>query len=268
MRKKLVIFLAAAMAVLAACAVPVRKYYPNYSNPVYSVAVLPFYNATNDVEGPKMIREEFFKRMQDRHYLTTPIKEVDGILLDQMGITLGSQLEMTTPQQLGEVLGVDGVLYGYVLNFDDITTGVYNVKKVRAGFKLVDTRTGMVVWSDGLGVKSALAGGKAGVGLTVLKEMKDEGMEQYRAISGIEEIPGLKNWHVKMAAATDRVGDAALISLGEKLLTKAMGVYLRAETDEMLNRVMTGFPSGPGSFREAQKAAPVSVEKIEGGEKK
>ncbi|MBI5492211.1 MAG: DUF799 family lipoprotein [Deltaproteobacteria bacterium] len=253
MRKTLLFFFAAAIIVLTACAVPVRKYYPNYSNPVYSVAVLPFYNATNDVDGPRMIREEFFKRMQERHYLTTPIKEVDGVLLDQMGITLGSQLEMTSPQQLGEVLGVDGVLYGYVLNFDDITTGLYNVKKVRAGFKLVDTRTGAVVWSEGLGVKSALAGGKAGAGITILKEVKDEGIEPYKSINGIEEIPGLKDWHVMRAAATEKAGDAALISLGEKILTKAMGVHLRAETDVMLDRVMTGFPSGPGSSREAPR---------------
>ncbi len=263
MRKKLLLFLAAAILIISACAVPVRKYYPNYSNPVYTVAVLPFYNASNDVDGPRMVREEFFKRMQDRHYLAKSLKEVDNILLDQMGITLGSQLEMTTPQQLGSVLGVDGVLYGYVLNFDDITTGVYNVKKVRAGFKLVDARTGTVVWSEGLGVKSALAGGDIGAGITILREIKDDGLEPYKSIKGIEEIPGLKNWHVMRAAGTEKVGDAAIISLSEKLITKAMGVHLRLETNAMLNKVMTGFPSGPGSFRQIQKAAPVKIEETE-----
>lgn len=236
----------ALLCVTAACSAHIPKYPPNPSNPVYSVAVLPFYNATNDVEGPKMIREEFQKRIEHRHYNVMPLKDVDGLLLNQMGITLGSQLELTEPAQLGEVLGVDGVVYGYVLNFDDVTTGVYNVKKVRAGFKLVDTRTGRVIWSRGLGVKCVIAGGKAGVGITLLKEAKDDGLDYYSAIKGIDEIEGLNDWHVIFAGATEKVENAAIISLGEKLITKALGVHLMIETDSMMDRVTAMLPSGPG----------------------
>ncbi|OGP17393.1 MAG: hypothetical protein A2V21_302220 [Deltaproteobacteria bacterium GWC2_55_46] len=231
---------------LASCAAHLPKYPPDLSNPVYTVAVLPFYNATNDVGGPKEIREQFQKRIEHRHYRVMPLKEVDELLLNQMGITLGSQLEMTNPAQLGEVLGVDGVIYGYVLNFDDITTGFYNVKKVRAGFKLVDTRTGAVIWSRGLGVKSVIAGTKAGVGVTVLKEAMDDGLEAFSAIQGLDEIEGLRDWRVIRAGATKKAEDAAAISLGEKLLTKALGVHLWLETESMMNWVMARLPSGPG----------------------
>ena len=210
------------------------------------MAVLPFYNATNDVGGPKAIREEFQKRVQHRHYSVMPLREVDEVLLNQMGITLGSQLELTGPAQLGGVLGVDGVVYGYVLNFDDVTTGLYNVKKVRAGFKLVDTRTGRVVWSSGLGVKRVIAGSKAGIGLTIMKEAKEDALDSYSAIKGLEEIEGIEDWHIIFAGATEKVGDAAIISLGEKIITKALGVHLRIETDSMLDRVMARLPSGPG----------------------
>ncbi|OGP15200.1 MAG: hypothetical protein A2054_05740 [Deltaproteobacteria bacterium GWA2_55_10] len=208
--------------------------------------MLPFYNATNDVGGPKAIREEFQKRIQHRHYNVMPLKDVDELLLNQTGITLGSQLELTNPAQLGEALGVDGVIYGYVLNFDDITTGVYNVKKVRAGFKLVDTRTGRVVWSRGLGVKRVIAGSKAGVGVTIYKEAKDDALDYYSTIKGLDEIEGLNDWHIIFAGATEKVEDAAIISLGEKLITKALGVHLWLETDSMMDRVMAGLPSGPG----------------------
>ncbi len=213
---------------------------------MYSVAVLPFYNATNDVDGPRAIREEFQKRIEHRHYNVMPLKEVDELLVNRMGITLGSQLEMTDPAQLGGVLGVDGVVYGYVLNFDDITTGLYNAKKVRAGFKLVDTRTGRIVWSSGLGVKRIIAGGKAGVGLSILKEAKEDGLDAYSAIKGLDEIEGIDDWQVIFAAATEKVENAAILSLGEKLLTKALGVHLRIEIDSMMDRVMARLPSGPG----------------------
>ena len=38
--------------------------------------------------------------------------------------------------------GVEGVLYGTLMDFDETTTGVINVKKVRGKFKLVNTLTG------------------------------------------------------------------------------------------------------------------------------
>lgn len=246
------------MFVLAACAQRVRYVRPDPSNPVFTVAVLPFYNASNDVEGPRLIRKEFFKRLQNRQYSVMPLEESDALLVNKMGITLGDQLEMTTPEQLGEVLGVDAVVYGYVLNFDDITTGIYNMTKVRAGFKLVDVKTGSVLWARGLGVKAAIVGGKVGAGVTILQELGDDGLDQYSTIKGLEDIKGLSNWHLMHAIGTKKVGDAALMALSEKLITTAFGFHLLAETNVMLNRVMAGFPAGPGRSVPRQGVAPAS----------
>lgn len=242
------LFLIAVLFVMAACAVPVRHVRPDPFNPVFTVAVLPMYNVTNDVGGARMVREEFNKRIQNLHYSVKPLNEVDQILVDQMGITLGDQLELTTPKQLGETLGVDGVVYGYLLNFDDIITGLYNVKKVRAGFKLVNTRTGEVMWARGLGVISAIAGGKVGTGFTIAKELMDarEGLDKYSTIKGLEDIPGLKDWTILRAAQTRQMGDAAAFSLGESIITKALGVHLMLEAGNMLNNITRGFPAGPG----------------------
>jgi hypothetical protein len=211
------------------------------------VAVLPFYNATNDVGGAMALREDFQKRLHNRHYKLMPLKEVDDILLNRMGITLGDQLELTDAIELGKTLGVDGIVYGYVLDYDHVTTGVYNVKKVRAGFKLVDTKTGQTFWTGGRGVKTVIAGGVAGVGVSVLKEgMDDDRFSAFDAIKGIEEIQGLKDWHIMLAGATKNIEDAAMISLGEMLITKALGVHMWLESRTMLDLVMKGFPTGPG----------------------
>lgn len=246
-----VIFLAAAAFLFVACAAPMRHYRPDPANPVFTVAVLPVYNATNDVEGAMKVREEFDKRIRERQYSVMPLEDVDRALLDGMGITLGDQLEMTTPEELGTLLGVDGVVYGYLLNFDDITTGLYNVKKVRAAFKLVETRTGSVMWSRALGVKSILAGGDAGKGLTAFKEIMDsnDSNEPFGAIPGLDGIPGLRDWRVIRLGATKKPGEAAAFAIGEKLITKAFGVHLMLEANEMLNMVTRDFPVGPGEPR-------------------
>lgn len=232
--------------ILASCARRADYVRPDLSNPVFTVAVLPFYNASNDVEGPRLIRKEFFKRLQTRHYSVMPLEQTDSLLVDKMGITLGSQLEMTTAEALGALLGVDAVVYGYVLNFDNITTGIYNMKKVRAGFKLVDAATGMVRWSGGLGVKGTIVGGDVGAGVTLLKELGGDGLDDFTSIKGIEGIDGLDEWHIMQVIGTKKVEDAALIALSEKFLTTAFGVHLLLETNVMLNRVMSDFPAGPG----------------------
>lgn len=254
MSKRFFVLLVMLLFFAAACTAPQRRVRPDLSNPVYTVALLPMYNATNDVDGPRTVREGLFKRLDNMNYLPKALSEVDQTLMDRMGITLGSQLELTSPRELGETLGVDGVIYGYLLNFDDVTTGLYNMKKVRAAFKLVDAKTGRVVWARALGVKSGLAGGDVGAGVTLLKELKGDGLEDLKNIKGLSDIPGLADWQVLRAGKTEKVEDAAMIAIGEKLFSKALGVHLKIETDEMIDRLMAGFPAGPGTARTGEPA--------------
>ncbi len=239
---------------LSGCSVPatVRTIPPDPSNPVYTVAVLPVYNATNDVSAPQMVRELADKHVQGRgHYSVKPLSEVNQILREQMGITLGSQMDMTTPQQLGATLGVDGVLYGYLLNFDDMTTGVYNERKVRAGFKLVDTKTGKVVWASGHGVKSTDATGLLGGVTSSARDSKDSAqVESFNSIPGVSEIPRIGEWHHHSSRNDSSITENAVLSLGGKLIGKATGTHLKAETETMLNLIFADFPAGRGSGAE------------------
>lgn len=219
---------------------------PNPTNPVYKVAVLPFYNVTNDIDGPVMVRALFAERLGRWHYNSLSLEEVDSTLRDDFGVTLGAQLELVSAAELGAALGVDGLFYGYLLDFNQITTGVYNEKKVRAGFKLVDAKTGAVVWSRGLGVKSLLTGGDIGVGILVFKELKGIDNDFFTTIKGLKGIPGLNRWHIMQAAELKSPVGAAVISLGEQLITKALGAHLKPETKMMLKRVMKSLPAGPG----------------------
>lgn len=239
---------------LMSCALPAHTIAPNPSNPINTVAVLPIYNATNDVEGPRTVRELTEKRVQRWHYNSKPLSEVDQILKDQMGITLGSQLDLTTAQKLGAALGVDGVLYGYLLNFDDITTGIYNEKRVRAGFRLVDTKTGKVVWAGGRGVRNE--SGAAGS----IASSRDDGIGGLKSVPGIAEIPRLDEWE-KAGEASDA---SFMMAMGGKLLDKATGGYLKAETEAMLNKVFGNFPAGRGSGAVPPDPNPVGLPKVAG----
>lgn len=231
---------------LMSCTLPTQTVTPNSSNPMKTVAVLPMYNATNDVEGPRMVRELTAGRIPRWHYTSRPLNEVDQILKDQMGLTLGSQLELTTPQKLGAALGVDGVLYGYLLDFDDVTTGVYNEKRVRAGFRLVDTKTGNVVWAGGRGVRNS--SGTLGSAAAA----RDDGIGGLKSVPGVTEIPRLAEWEQGGSASSSSLS----MAFAEKLLDKATGGYLKAETETMLDRIFANLPPGGGTGEATQAALP------------
>lgn len=251
-------FLFIMLSVLTACTLP-SMIPPNPANPVRRVAVLPMYNATNDVDGPAMVRGLIAEKVGKWHYQTQPIGETDQILRDQMGITLGSQLELTDAKTLAKTLGVDGVVYSYLLNFETVTTGVYNVKKVRAGLKLVDAKTGGTVWARGLGVKSELTSeGAAGKGLSALQAAREarEGMEPFKSVQGLGEVPGVSEWRLISHQEGEDMGKAAMFSLGEKLAGKIMGTHLKHESTTLLNMIFADFPPGPGAAMAAAYVLP------------
>ncbi len=221
-------------------------------NPIMRVAVLPVYNFTNDLDGPEMIRRLAVDRLRDRQYSVMEIDETDGLLKEQMGITLGTQLEMTRPVDLNEILNVDALLYTYLLEFDDLTLGVYNSRVVRAGFKLVDAKTGELLWSGGKGVRTVLAlgtdaGALGAVGKTAL-DLTDD-MDEYTVVKGLVEMPGIKEWEI-IPVVWDNVEEAAILSLGTMVLGKVMGVHLKVEAAMVVDRTLGSIHIRQGDYEE------------------
>ena len=217
---------------------------PKYDVPKqeYTVAVLPIHNETADIDGPVMVRQLFDQKLRP-YYKTIPIDTVDVILRDQAGVTLGGQLAMIQPEKLGEILGVDGLVYGYLLNFEDVKTVIYNVRKVRAAFKLVDARTGKTVWARGQGVRSVT--GMFDVVPT------DENLQAFITIKDIEKIPGINQWHDRVNVPSLVKGDVrtiimipfiaaadTVLSLGSHLAGNISERHLYTYADDVTDRIM------------------------------
>lgn len=226
------------VAVLAGCATAPRPpQHFDVNNPLKRIAVLPMKNDTDDVEGPNLVRKKMTEALINKSYVVKDVKETDQILRDQMGINLGGQLDLTTPQKLGETLGVEGVLYGTLMDFDETTTGILNVRKVRAAFKLVNTQSGQSLWERGLGVRSEtrMSGRTGSIASAAARgaDLKEK------------DVPWIT---IDSVALNERnVGQAFAIGMGAKLLTKAMGIHLEYESKELTRRVTDNLPWGPGS---------------------
>jgi len=246
------LFAGLGLLALSAC-VNLPPVVPNPGSPVKSIAVLPLVNNSVDVDGPAAVQEALYREALNYHFsVIKPIAETNQILKDQMSLTLGSQLDMATPQKLGEALGVEAVLYGSLEDFSQKITGIYNVKRVRVRAKLVDCKTGEVLWKNGIGVKQALtAGGSflsnvpgvniaiglAGAVSSIGSKMSDKSDVALPKFLGDEiEAPWLE-----LPERTTGVEMAAAASIGGKIVSKAMGTVLKEETDAAVRVLFHGY---------------------------
>jgi hypothetical protein len=214
-------------------------------NPLKRIAILPMKNDTSDVDGPDIVRQKMAAALTNRSYVVKDMKETDQILRDQMGINLGGQLDMTTAQKLGETLEVEGVLYGTLMDFDETTTGILNVKKVRGKFKLVNTQTGQVVWTRGLGVRNEVRmSGNAGVAASAVAKVSN---------AREKEAPWVTIGST--TSGSDNVGKSFVAGLGSKLFMKAIGKHLDYESTDLARRVTDNLGWGPGTAVAAAPAA-------------
>ncbi len=226
--------LLAAVFMLSAC-VMMPTIPPDPSNPIKTVAVLPLANETNDVEAPQFVRKKLIEAVDKHNYAVMPIEQVDQRLRDNLGITLGGQLPEATIEQLRNVLEVDGLIFGTLMDFKETTTGIYNVKKVRGKFKLVNALKQSTVWENGIGVKSEMTmGGDAGAIADVAADLSDKN----------EEVPWVT---IDSQSSNQDFGTTLGVALAAKLISKATNTQLARETNEMIRRVLEDFPAGPGA---------------------
>ncbi|HBO83999.1 MAG TPA: hypothetical protein DD641_03315, partial [Deltaproteobacteria bacterium] len=232
--RHLVLFIA--IVVISGCVPQKAVRPPDPYNPIKVVAVLPLINNTNSVDGPQFVRKQLSERLPKYHYQVQPLKDVDIVLRDQMGVTLGSQLEMTTPQELGKVVRADALIYGTLMDFNTKITGFQNLKEVRAKFKMVNTKTGAVIWENGIGVRNEVKSGAVGDVMSTVDAIKQ--MTQQ------EEVP----W-VKIESRQEKdVGTALVGSLLEKVITQAVGAPLALEVGQALDIVLDGYYQQQGGL--------------------
>lgn len=170
--------LALVSAIVCGCA-GYKQYLKQGFSPPETIAILLMDNYTTDLDGPAIVRYWFDQRITEKKgYRTLPLEEVES-KLKELGITDGGQLGSVTLGQLGEKLGVSAVVYGDLLNFDYKTTGFLNVRKVKARFKMMDCKTGEVLWEgEGLGANSSGALSSSEALKAGLKQLGDQFVEK------------------------------------------------------------------------------------------
>lgn len=111
--------------------------------PPRTIAVMPFDNHTNSVPGALYVRQILHDNLGKRGYVAQPLTQVDQTLSDQLGLSLGGQIDQTMIRRIGETLGVDAVLTGTLQKFGTVMA-LYS--EVEATVVMYDATTGQKIW--------------------------------------------------------------------------------------------------------------------------
>ncbi len=122
-----------------------------------SIAVLPVLNETVNLNAPVVFRPILLNKLSLKGYETPPLAFIDGRLREK-GIHEAGQVNSLAPQQLGNLLGVDALLYAYVTEFSTTYLLAYASMTVGARFELKDAKTGEKLWESAHQVKESKLG--------------------------------------------------------------------------------------------------------------
>lgn len=136
--------------VLAGCAYqkPVSFLHSEYHQRRPSlIAVLPFDNMSVDLDATQLIRPIVQQRLIYKGYRCVPLEQVDRTLKDN-GVMVSHDVYMFKAQELGNLLGVDGLIYGTVTEFNKRYAFLYSDIIVGLKLEMIDAKTGDTLWKD------------------------------------------------------------------------------------------------------------------------
>lgn len=154
------------VALLSACAQPVKR--PDYTafkkSQPRSILVLPPVNETSDVGATYGMLSQMTLPLAESGYYVVPVAVMDETF-KQNGLTNAAEIQETPPAKLREIFGADAALYTKVSKYGTVYRILASATVVSASTKLVDLRTGDVLWQGSASAASDEGGNNGGGGL-------------------------------------------------------------------------------------------------------
>lgn len=135
------------VALLGACAQPVKHVdYTAFKNSKpRSILVLPPVNETNDVTATYGMLSQMTLPLAEAGYYVVPVAVMDETFKHN-GLTNAAEIQGTSPAKLREFFGADAALYSKVTQYGSVYQIIDSTTVVAASAKLIDLKTGDVLW--------------------------------------------------------------------------------------------------------------------------
>lgn len=157
-----------ALALLAACAQPVKHVdYTAFKNArPRSILVLPPDNQTTDVNASNSMLSQMTMPLAEAGYYVIPVAVMEETF-KQNGLTTAGDIQQTPPAKLREIFGADAVVYSKITQFGTQYRVLASATVVTASAKLVDLKSGDVLW-QGAATANSEEGSNNGGGLIAM----------------------------------------------------------------------------------------------------
>ena len=149
--QKLTIFIVSFGIVFGGCGTVDLKVRKNLDHPNIhpnTVAILPFTLAGPTPEGVpvhRLFRECFFNYFSYLGYVDVPLETID-YKLQAAGMKKYKEVLGFSPEKLRDILAVDAVIKGQVLETNNFTGGIHAETSIKAKIEMIDLRTGETLW--------------------------------------------------------------------------------------------------------------------------
>jgi len=152
------------VAALGACATPPASYdYTAFKqNRPVSMLVLPPVNETPEVSATYGVLSQVTLPLAEAGYYVVPVSLMDETFR-QNGLNQPAEIHDVSPQKLREIFGADAVVYIKVTQYGTSYVVVASETRVTAQARIVDLRTGQLVW-QGSATASSSEGSSSGQG--------------------------------------------------------------------------------------------------------
>jgi hypothetical protein len=139
----------AVLGLLAACASQPPQHQADYTafkkKQPHSILVLPPLNDTSDVKASASLLSQMTLPLAEAGYYVIPVTLMDETF-KQNGLTAPAEIAQVAPAKLREIFGADAVLYSTITQYGSVYRVVSSTTIVDATAKLVDLKTGDVLW--------------------------------------------------------------------------------------------------------------------------
>ena len=165
---------------LAACVVPAkqqRDYTAFKNSQPRSILLLPPLNETSDVQATYGMLSQMTQPVAEAGYYVVPVAVMDETF-KQNGLTEPTDIQAVAPSKLREIFGADAALYSTVTQYGSVYKVLDSDVVVVASAKLVDLRTGDVLWQGAGRATGKEVGTNVNVGMGLVGALVQAAVKQ------------------------------------------------------------------------------------------
>ncbi len=182
---------AACVLVVTGCATKAPVDYTAYkeSRP-RSILVLPPLNTTPEVQATYSVLSHATRPIAEAGYYVMPVTLVAEAFKEN-GMTQPTDMHATAPEKLRQIFGADAALYITIEKYGTVFMVLNSASVVSAQAKLVDLKTGKLLWAGAASAsseegQSQQQGGLAGLLIAaVVKQVMATTLDQSHQVAGV-----------------------------------------------------------------------------------